>query len=50
MACDKMDFLLQKGCNQGQGYLFSRPLPPLGIEELVKKKTCPTNLCIFHPG
>jgi diguanylate cyclase (GGDEF)-like protein/PAS domain S-box-containing protein len=31
----QMDFLLAKGCEIGQGYLFSRPLPALGAEALL---------------
>jgi diguanylate cyclase (GGDEF)-like protein/PAS domain S-box-containing protein len=27
-------FLVESGCELGQGYYFSRPLPPVGIEEI----------------
>lgn len=30
---EQMKFLKGKGCNEGQGFLFSRPLPPKEMEE-----------------
>ncbi|NEV60569.1 bifunctional diguanylate cyclase/phosphodiesterase [Thiorhodococcus minor] len=29
------DFLIEEGCETGQGYLFSRPLPPADLERLL---------------
>jgi EAL domain-containing protein (putative c-di-GMP-specific phosphodiesterase class I) len=31
---DQLDFLVERGCAMGQGYLFSRPVPPAEIEAL----------------
>ena len=31
---DQLDFLVERGCAFGQGYLFSRPVPPQEIEGL----------------
>jgi diguanylate cyclase (GGDEF)-like protein/PAS domain S-box-containing protein len=33
------DFLLRAGCQEGQGFLYSRPLPPDEIERLLAPKT-----------
>jgi EAL domain-containing protein (putative c-di-GMP-specific phosphodiesterase class I) len=35
------DLLAQLGCDQGQGYIFSRPLRPEGIVELLGKPADP---------
>jgi EAL domain-containing protein (putative c-di-GMP-specific phosphodiesterase class I) len=32
------DFLLAEGCAAGQGYLFSKPLPPKEFEKLAKTR------------
>ncbi len=34
------EFLTYHNCKQMQGYLFSKPLPVLEVEELLKKGTC----------
>jgi EAL domain-containing protein (putative c-di-GMP-specific phosphodiesterase class I) len=31
---EQLDFLVERGCAMGQGYLFSRPVPPSEIEAL----------------
>ncbi len=31
----QLDFLLSAGCQEGQGYLFARPLPPAAIAEML---------------
>ena len=33
---DQCDLLKQIGCNYGQGYLFSKPLPADEFEKLIK--------------
>ncbi|MBI5696448.1 MAG: EAL domain-containing protein [Nitrospirae bacterium] len=33
---EQLDFLIQYGCDIGQGYYLSRPLPPEGFKTLVK--------------
>lgn len=33
----QMDFLARNGCDEIQGYFFSRPLPALEVEQLLKK-------------
>ena len=33
---EQADFLKEKGCDQVQGYLFSKPLPPDEAETFVK--------------
>ena len=35
---EQMDFLASSGCLAYQGYLFSRPIPLAGFEELVRQK------------
>lgn len=35
---EQLSFLKSKGCDRGQGYLFSRPLPASRIEEVIKKE------------
>jgi diguanylate cyclase (GGDEF)-like protein/PAS domain S-box-containing protein len=34
---DQMKHLQRLGCDQGQGYLFSKPLPPEAAEELLRR-------------
>jgi EAL domain-containing protein (putative c-di-GMP-specific phosphodiesterase class I) len=35
---EQLQFLLNKGCTSYQGYLFSRPLPIMQFEELLKMR------------
>jgi EAL domain-containing protein (putative c-di-GMP-specific phosphodiesterase class I) len=32
-------YLLEQGCDEGQGYLFSKPVPAEHLESLLRKKT-----------
>ena len=34
---EQLDFLRQHGCDQMQGYYFSRPVPPLAFETILKQ-------------
>ncbi len=34
---DQLDILREQGCNQIQGYYFSRPIPAAGVDALLKK-------------
>jgi EAL domain-containing protein (putative c-di-GMP-specific phosphodiesterase class I) len=34
-TAEQRDLLLAAGCDYGQGYLFSRPLPPEDFEKLL---------------
>ncbi|MGG7621676.1 putative bifunctional diguanylate cyclase/phosphodiesterase [Bacillus coreaensis] len=34
---EQLDFLLEKGCSEGQGYYFSRPVSSNEIEELIQR-------------
>jgi len=45
------EFLLRAGCQEGQGYLYSRPLPPDGIERLLapQKATNGKRLSLVPP-
>ena len=36
---EELDFLLRCGCRAFQGYLFSRPLPADGFEDLLRRGT-----------
>nr|WP_319491976.1 EAL domain-containing protein [uncultured Desulfobacter sp.] len=33
----QLDFLIEQGCTEAQGFFFSRPLPPEKIEEILKQ-------------
>lgn len=33
---EQLAFLLEQGCDEGQGYLFSRPVPALAFEALLR--------------
>jgi len=35
--CEQLDYLRQQGCELIQGYLYSKPLPSVQIEEFVKR-------------
>ncbi|GAA0706712.1 hypothetical protein GCM10009105_04940 [Dokdonella soli] len=45
------DFLLRLGCVEGQGFLYSRPLPPAEIERLLRpsRKHAPARLRVVPP-
>ena len=38
-TADQQQFLLEKGCTKGQGFLFSCPIPPEGIPPLLREKS-----------
>ena len=35
---EQLEFLINHGCDEGQGYLFSRPAPPSEIENILAKR------------
>ncbi|PLX93051.1 MAG: hypothetical protein C0620_08220 [Desulfuromonas sp.] len=35
---EQVNFLVQRSCHQGQGFLFSKPVPPQEIENLLRAK------------
>jgi len=37
---DQLDFLTKNGCDQVQGYLFSKPLPVLELEAFLRGRGC----------
>ena len=37
-TASQRDFLLAEGCSSGQGYLFSKPLPPNDFEQILKNR------------
>ncbi|KMM80718.1 putative bifunctional diguanylate cyclase/phosphodiesterase [Pseudomonas deceptionensis] len=37
---EQLEFLTENGCDQVQGYLFCRPLPPLELEALLRDPRC----------
>lgn len=37
---EQLAFLTENGCDQVQGYLFSRPLPISELHELLRERTC----------
>lgn len=38
-TAEQLDFLREQGCNEAQGYYFSRPLPAAQIEALLAAPT-----------
>ena len=38
-SAQQRDILQRGGCDYGQGYLFSEPLPPLAFEELLRQQS-----------
>ena len=34
-TANQMEFLIEQGCELAQGFFFSKPLPPVAIQELV---------------
>ncbi|MBD1864146.1 MULTISPECIES: EAL domain-containing protein [Trichocoleus] len=41
---EQLEFLRTLGCQSAQGYLFSKPLPPVAITQLLREKTIPIQL------
>jgi len=35
---EQLDFLMHCGCNEIQGYLISKPLPPIALESILERK------------
>lgn len=35
---EQLDFLVEKGCSEGQGYYFSRPVPGVELEKLLERE------------
>jgi len=48
-SADQIDFLLHKGCHIGQGYYFSEPLTPTGIDSLIARLSTQSNESAPHP-
>jgi EAL domain-containing protein (putative c-di-GMP-specific phosphodiesterase class I) len=42
---EQMQFFREKGCDEAQGYLFSRPVPPEELEESFLGEAAARNLC-----
>ena len=42
-------FLLKAGCDEGQGYLYSYPLPATALERLMNPRPVPTRLSLVPP-
>lgn len=43
---EQLQFLRDQGCNQMQGYLYSKPLPPAELEQLLKSNHAMTRLTL----
>ena len=45
----QLGFLKESGCDEVQGYLFSRPVAPLDLERLIRKtadRQAPTKIAV----
>lgn len=47
---DQVEFLKQRGCDELQGYYFSRPLQPESLGELLRKGMYEPDFCLFQYG
>ncbi len=45
---EQLQFLREQGCNQIQGYLYSKPLPPAELEQLLKSNHAMTRLTLVN--
>ncbi|WP_426661170.1 putative bifunctional diguanylate cyclase/phosphodiesterase [Rhodanobacter aciditrophus] len=43
------EFLLKAGCDEGQGYLYSYPLPPAALERMFNPRPTPVRLSLVPP-
>lgn len=45
---DQVDFLQHRRCDELQGFFFSRPLTPSGVEELLQKDLDGVDFCLYR--